>query len=216
MTETAFSKIKRHYFEAFGDLEEENRFLRKLAFFQGGIILFFLIFLFMLAKRTPFVVRVSEVAGAQTVQDLKQNNAPTAHEMIGFAKRFTARYTGYNSYTLKRDMAEALNQMTGRFQKEARRKIVDSGFLDKVIQAGIDTQVEFKEAKVERDSGEAAVLSLVGVRRVSKYGAADFNQQILFRADLVLKKVSRTESVPEGVLVDQYTEILLNDLTERK
>lgn len=216
MTRTPFPQIKRRYFEAFGDLEEEIRFLRKLAFFFLGTIFVLFFFLFVLAKRPPVVIRVSEVAGAEAIRDLVRNNAPTAHEMIGFAKRFTSRYTGYNSYTMKRDMTEALNQMTSRFQKEAEKKLVDSGFLAKVAQAGIDTQIEFKEGRVERDSEEAVVVSLVGVRRITKYGAADFSQETLFRADLVLKKVRRTETVPEGLLVEQYTELLLNELTERK
>ncbi len=216
MMESAYSKIKRRYFEAFGDIEEENRFLRKLTFSMAALILIFLFFVFGLSKRPPVVIRVTEVRGAEVIRDLKTNNLATSHEMIGFAKRFAARYTAYNSYTIKRDMAEAFNQMTGRFQKGARRKMIDSGFLDKVTQAGIDTKLEFKEAKMERDSEHAAVISLVGVRRVFKYGSEDFIQEVLFKADLVLKKVDRTESVPDGVLVDQYTEILLNDLTERK
>lgn len=216
MTETPFSKIKRRYFEAFGDLEEEIRFLRKLGFFLSGTILLLLFFLFVLAKRPPVVIRVSEVEGAQAIQDLKENNAPTAHEMIGFAKRFTARYTGYNSYTVSRDVAEAFNQMTSRFQKESQKKLLDSGFLAKVAQAGIDTEIEFKEGKVERDSEDHAVVSLVGVRRISKYGTQDLSQEVLFRADLVLKKVPRQAQVPEGLLVEEYREILLNELTERK
>lgn len=216
MSQTPFSKIKRRYFEAFGDLEEEIRFLRKLSFFLAGAILLAIFFLFSLAKRPPVVIRVSEVGGAEAIRDLRTHNAPTAHEMIGFAKRFTARYTGMNSYTVKRDMTEALNQMSTRFQKEAQKKLIDSGFLAKVTQAGIDTQVEFREGRLERDSDEASVVSLVGVRRVTKYGSQDQGQGALFRADLVLKKVPRSETVPEGLLVEEYRELLLNELTERK
>ena len=215
MSDTAISKIKRRYFEAFGDLEEENRFLKKLNFVKDGTIVLLIVFVFLLAKRVPVVIRVSDVAGAEAIRDLRENNAPTAYEMIGFAKRFVTNYTGYNSYTVKRDMAKALNQMSGRFQKEAKKKLIDSGFLEKVKDAGIDTQIEFKESRVERNSQDAAVISLVGVRRVSKYGA-DRSEETLFRTDLVLKKIPRTENVAEGMLVDQYGEILLNDLTERK
>ncbi len=216
MTEKIFSKIKRRYFEAFGDLEEEIKFLRKLSLIFLSFIFLLLIFLFIFAKKPPVVIRVSEVEGARPIESLKENNAPSEHEMIGFAKRFIRRYTGYNSYTISRDMAEAMNQMTYRFQKQAQKKLIDSGFLEKIAQAEIDTELEFKEARLERDSNEAAVLSLVGVRRVSKYGAGDFNQEVLFRADLVLKKVERRETIPEGLLVEEYREILLNELTERK
>ena len=211
-----FSKIKRKYFEVFGDLEEEIRFLRKLAIIFTGIFFVLLVVLFFTAKKAPVVIRVSEVSGAQTINDLKQNNAPTPPEMIGFAKRFTVRYTGYNSYTASRDLSEAFNLMTEHFQKEAQKKIVDSGLLAKIAEADIDTQIEFKEEKLERDSEDVAVVSLIGVRQIKKYGVDNFSQQSLFRADLVLKKVSRSKEVPEGLLIEEYREILMNELSERK
>ena len=59
-------------------------------------------------------------------------------------------------------------------------------------------------------------MSLIGVREIRKYGLDSFNQQSLFRSDLVLKKVSRSKDVPEGLLVEEYREILMNELSERK
>lgn len=208
--------IKRRYFEVFGDLEEEIRFLRRTAFCLAGILLVLICFLFQMAKKPPIVIRVSEVQGAQAIRDLPGNNAPTPQEMIGFSKRFVLRYTGYNSYTVSRDMTEALNQMTSRFQKDTQKKMIDSGFLARIAQAGINTEIEFKESKVERDSEDAGLVSIIGVRRIAKYGLEGLNQDVLFRADLVLKKVSRSNDVPEGLLVEEYREMLLNELTERK
>ncbi len=211
-----FSKVKRRYFEAFGDLEEEIKFLRSFAFVLSGIVFVLLIILFLTAKKPPVVIRVSEVKGAEVLTNLKQNNAPSSYEMIAFAKRFTARYTGYNSYTATRDLSEAFNLMTDRFQKESQKKIVDSGLLQKIKESGIDTQIEFKDQKLERDSEDAAVVSLIGVREIRKYGLDSFNQQSLVRADIVLKKVNRTKDIPEGLLVAEYREILMNELSERK
>jgi hypothetical protein len=211
-----FSKIKRKYFEAFGDLEEEIRFLRRLSFIFSAVVLALLVSLFFVSKKPPVVIRVSEVKGAEVINDLKQNNAPITYEMIGFAKRFTLRYTGYNSYTVTRDLSESFNMMTERFQKEAQKKIVDSGLLTKAKESGIDTQIEFKEEKLERDSDDVAVISLIGVREIKKYGVNNFNQRSLFRSDLVLKKVNRSRNVPEGLLVEEYREILMNELPERK
>ena len=216
MITNPFSKMKREYFEAFGDLEEEIRFLRKLAFIFSSVIFVLLLSLFFAQKKPPVVIRVSDVKGSEVIQDLKQNNAPTPYEMINFAKRFTVRYTGFNSYTATRDITEAFNMMTDHFQKEAQKKMVDSGLLRKIEESGIDTKIEFKEEKLERDSPEAAVISLIGVREITKYGAANFSSRLLFRADLVLKKLSRSRTVPEGLLVEEYREILMNELSERK
>lgn len=211
-----FSKIKRRYFEAFGDLEEEIDFLRRLAFIFAGTVALLLVILFAVSRKPPVVIRVSDVRGAEVVSDLKENNAPSSYEMISFARRFTARYTGYNSYTVTRDISEAFNMMTTRFQKEAQKKIIDSGLLAKIRDSGIDARIEFKEDKLERDSPDAAVISLVGFREIKKYGTDNFGHRALFRADIVLKKVNRSRNIPEGILVEQYREILMNEFSERK
>lgn len=216
MTEEPFSNIKRKYFEVFGDLEKEISFLRTLTLAFTGLLLAAVFFLFLAAKKTPVVIRVTEVAGAEVIKDLQSINEATPYEMIGFAKRFTARYTGHNSYTVSRDLTESFNYMTRRFQKSAQKNLIDSGILTKLVQAGIDTQIDFKEAKVERNSQDAGIVSLVGVRRVTKYEDPGFNQDFLFRAEIVLKKVSRSEKVPEGLLIEEYREILINELSERR
>jgi hypothetical protein len=208
--------MKRKYFEAFGDLEEEIRFLRKLLFSLAAALSLFSLILILLSKRAPLVIRVDQVKGAQVIEDLRLNNEPAPYEMIAFGKRFAARYTGYNSYTVARDLTEAMNQMSSSFQKEAKKKILDSGLISKIAEARIHTELEFKEERLERDSKEVALVSLVGVRRISRYGDERVHEEHLFRADLVLKKTPRSKDVPEGLLVDEYREIVLNDLTERK
>jgi hypothetical protein len=216
MNESNLSKIKRRYFEVFGDLEMEISHLRKITLALIGTVFALLCFLVVVAKKPPVVIRVSEVKGAETIQDLRSNNAVTEYEILGFAKRFTARYTGYNSYTVSRDFTEALNQMTRTFQKEATKRILDTGLLSKVAEAGIDTLVEFKEARIEKETREYVAVWLVGVRRIRKYDVQAAAQETLFRSDLVLKNVPRSSSTPEGLLVEKYQEILLNDITERR
>ncbi|MBI4970240.1 MAG: hypothetical protein HZC17_00150, partial [Candidatus Omnitrophica bacterium] len=103
--ENIFPEIKRRYFEVFGDLEKEISFLRKLVFILTAIVILELVFLFFVSQKPPVVIRVDRVAGAQVIEDLKINNAPTSFEIISFAKRFTHRYTAYNSYTLSKDLA---------------------------------------------------------------------------------------------------------------
>jgi len=208
------TKIKRRYFEVFGDLEKEINFLRKTNLLLSFIILLMLGSVIYLGAKPPVVIRVSRVEGAKTIQDLHTNNLPEGYEMVGFAKRFTISYTAFNSYTYTRDFAEAFNLMTARFQKEAR-KAMDPALIDKLKDVGINTEIQFKEAKLERDSDEAGIVSLVGVRHVTKYAENVPPQEILFRADLVLKKVRRTLTTPEGLLVEAYHEITLNDVTRK-
>ncbi len=210
-----FPEIKRHYFEVFGDLEKEIKFLRKLAFVLLFIVILELVFLFNASKKPPVVIRVDKVAGAEAIEDLKHNNEPTSFEMVSFAKRFAVRYTAYNSYTLSKDLAEAFNQMSASLQKKAQKELIASGLIQKIKDAGIDTKIEFKEEHLERETEKEALVSLVGVREITRYGYPN-REQVLFRADFVLKKVPRSREVPEGLLVEEYRETVLNEVKERK
>ena len=206
----------RRYYEVFGDLEAQAEFLKVTTFVLLVLLLLALVGAFAIAKKPPVVIRVTEVGEAQAIRDLKANNAPTAPEILYFSRSFVKRYTEYNSYTLARDMAEAMNQMTGRYQGIAKRDLVESGILARVKEAGLNAQIEFKEEKIERETEEHVLVSLIGVRTLTSYKNPDYRESNLFKAELVLKNFPRSLEVPSGLLVEDYREILLNKLQEQK
>ncbi len=206
----------RKYFEVFGDIEAENHFLKLLMMLLTGILSLALIGAFILTNRPPVVIRVSEVGKAEAVGNLQVNNAPTEPEIIYFSKTFVRRFSEYNAYTLSRDMSEAMNVMTAQYQKTARRELVESGVLARVKEAGLNSQIEFKEEKIERETPEYAVVSLIGVRTLLSFTNKDFRESNLFKSEIVLRKHSRSSSVPSGLLVEDYREIILNKLEGAK
>lgn len=208
------SKIKRRYYEAYGDLEKENSFLKKLTLGFVLILLLEMTFIFYLGKKEPVVIWADE-AGYQVITNLVSHNEPREFEIVNFAKQFTKHYTAYNSYTVSKDLEEAFNHMTASFQKKAERELVASGLIQKIEAAKIDTEIEFKEEYLDRNSKNASVVSLVGVRKITRYGSPE-REQILFRADLVLKKVQRSRDLPEGLLIQEYRETILNQVNERR
>ena len=106
--------------------------------------------------------------------------------------------------------------MSARYQEIAERDLIDSGFLAKFEGTGLYTRIEFKEEKLERETDEFAFVSLVGVRTLLNYNDPDYRESSLFKAELVLKKVRRSRSVPSGLLVENYKEIILNKLEESR
>lgn len=207
-------KMNRKYYEVFGDLEAQAEFL-KLTSLALLVLLFFTLFgAFLLAKRPPVVIRVDQVGKAEPIRDLDLHNAPTEPEILYFSKDFVKRYAEYNAYTLARDMAEAMNQMTARYQKVAERELVESGLLAKVEEAGLHARIEFKEEAIERETPEYLRVSLIGVRTIMSYKNSDYRESSLFKSELVLKKFPRSKAIPWGLLVEQYREILLNKLEE--
>ena len=214
--QTKLENLGRRYYEVFGDLEAQLEFL-KLASLVLLCLLFFAIFgAFVLAKRPPVVIRVDEVGKAEAISDIAAHNAPSKPEILYFARTFVKRYAEYNAYTVSRDMAEAWNLMSARFQSAAKRNLIESGILARIEEAKLCATLEFKEEKIERETPEHVLVSLVWVRTLKSYKDPDYREASLLKSELVLKKVSRSLPAPSGLLVEDYKEILLNRLEDNK
>ena len=214
--QTKLENLGRRYYEVVGDLEAQLEFL-KLASLVLLCLLFFAIFgAFVLAKRPPVVIRVDEVGKAEAISDLATHNAPSKPEILYFARTFVKRYAEYNAYTVSRDMAEAWNLMSARFQSAAKRNLIESGILARIEEAKLCAALEFKEEKIERETPEHVLVSLVWVRTLKSYKDPDYREASLLKSELVLKKVSRSLPAPSGLLVEDYKEILLNRLEDSK
>ena len=214
--QTKLENLGRRYYEVFGDLESQLEFL-KLASLVLLSLLFFAIFgAFVLAKRPPVVIRVDEAGKAEAISDLAAHNAPSGPEILYFARTFVKRYAEYNAYTVSRDMAEAWNLMSARFQSAAKRNLIESGILAKIEEAKLSAALEFKEEKIERETQEHVLVSLVWVRTLKSYKDPDYREASLLKSELVLKKIPRSLPAPSGLLVEDYKEILLNRLEDNK
>ena len=214
--QTKLENLGRRYYEVFGDLESQLEFL-KLASLVLLCLLFFAIFgAFVLAKRPPVVIRVEEVGKAEAISDIASHNSPSKPEILYFARTFVKRYAEYNAYTVSRDMAEAWNLMSARFQTAAKRNLIESGILARIEEAKLSAALEFKEEKIERETPEHVLVSLVWVRTLKSYKDPGYRESSLLKSELVLKKVSRSVSAPSGLLVEDYKEILLNRLEDNK
>ncbi len=209
-------KMRRRYYEVFGDLEAQSEFLKLTSLVLLALLSFSLFGAFALAKRPPVVIRVSEVGKAEVIRDIAANNATSEPEILYFAKSFAKRYAEYNAYTVARDMAAAMNMMTAKYQKAAQQQLVESGLLARVKEAGLNAAIEFKEEKLERQTPEYALVSLIGVRKLTSYKNPDFQETSLFKAEIVLKKYPRSMDLPTGLLVEEYREIILNKLEATK
>lgn len=209
-------KMNRRFYEVFGDLEAQAEFLKFTTLFLLILLLFSMLGAFILAKRPPVVIRVSEVGKAEAVRDINTSNMPEPPEILYFAKAFIKRYSEYNSYTLARDLAEAMNMMTPKYQKTARRDLMESGFLAKVKEAELNVLIEVKEEKIDRDTQDHSIVSLVGVKLITSYKNPDYRESNLFKATLVLAKAPRSLETPTGLLVENYSEMILNKLEEAK
>ena len=214
--QTKLENLGRRYYEVFGDLESQLEFQKLASLVLLGLLFFAIFGAFVLAKRPPVVIRVDEVGKAEAISDMAAHNAPSTLEILYFARTFVKRYAEYNAYTVSRDMAEAWNLMSARFQTAAKRNLIESGILARIEEAKLSAALEFKEEKIERETPEHVLVSLVWVRTIKSYKDPGYREASLLKSELVLKKVSRSLPAPSGLLVEDYKEILLNRLEDNK
>ncbi len=204
--------IKRRYFEIWGDLEAQNntlKFILSVCFVLLGVAL---CIISVTSLKPPVVIRVSDIGKAEAVTDYPVNNSVSRPELLFFAKLFVKKFTAYNSYTISSDMADAFGLMTARFQREARKEVLDSHLVSKISESGVNTDIEIREVKIEREDESHTVLSLIGLRTIMNYQNRAFKEESLFKGELALKKVPRTMASPQGLLVEEYREILVKQI----
>lgn len=204
--------VKRKYFEVWGDLEAQNNTLKVLLLSMTGLLLMSLFVVYMVTIKPPVVIRVGDVGKAEAVSSYKVNNAITEPELFYFTKLFVQKFTEYNSYTIATDIAEAFNMMSANYQKIAKKEVLDSNLISKISQASINTKMEVREIKLEREDFNYAVLSLLGLRTIQSYQNRDLKEESLFKGDIILKKVPRTMDCPQGLLVEEYREVLVKKI----
>jgi len=206
--------VKRKYFEVWGDLEAQNNTLKTLVLLMAGLLLVSMAVIYMASVKPPVVIRVNDVGKAEAIGNYTVNNAATEPELFYFTKVFVKKFTEYNSYTITSDIAEAFNMMSANYQKVARKEVLDSNLVAKISQSSINTRMEVREIKLEREDVNYAVLSLLGLRTIQSYQNRDLKEESLFKGDIILKKVPRTMDCPQGLLVEEYREVLVKKIEQ--
>ena len=204
--------MKRKYHEVWGDLEAQNNTLKLILFGLLLALIVFLILSFIGSRKPPVVIRVNDIGKAEAVSEFPVNNAVSKPELFYFTKLFIEKFTAYNSYTLSTDLSEAFSLMTKNYQRIAKKEIIDSKLVSQIEQASLHAEVQVRDIKLEREDTKYAVLSFIGLRTILSYVDRNFKEESLFKGDIILKKVNRSMANPHALLVEEYREVLVQEL----
>lgn len=156
-------------------------------------------------RKPPIVIRVDDVGNAVPINDLPTNNEPSDVEITAFAKDFLRAYLELNSLTIQKDLARALNMMTKKYQAAHLRELKAENFLQKIIKANIQTQLELKQIAITSKSSDRAYLDIRAITSTTPLEdphATPTRHGLIAKLTLVL--VPRTERTPNGLLVEDY------------
>ncbi|MCC6811251.1 MAG: hypothetical protein IT381_27725 [Deltaproteobacteria bacterium] len=154
-----------------------------------------------LAGRPADVVLVDKLGKATFFVEAANQTSPQDFEAEDFARRWAESFLSLDSVTAKDDLARALSQAHTDLQAKLRAQLVDSGVLDKVRDAYVRSTVHFDRVAISERAEDRFAVQLEGQRTLMAMGAQQKTITEPVKLELLLAKVPRTKSTPNGLIV---------------
>ncbi len=207
------------YYEHDGMLRAYANRSMVLAMVFGAIALSSLAFAVYVRLQPPTVIRVDSegdatvVAGTPVPGHSRGLNfvasaaeaAPTDVEAKAVVRRFLDRYLNLTPATVDRQMADALNMMTGNFKALVLGRLREDDTINKIQDDHIVTNFTIRTIAVVQ--GSPLTFTAFGVKEIHRLkNNQETTDQIVGRYNVRLALDRRTEYNPSGLLVADYWE----------
>lgn len=202
------SKIKRKYYEVFGDYVARVNFQQTLIIILVCIIIFLIVLLAQAMKKTPIVIRVDNLGQTEAFENVKSYQNITKPELVNFTNNFIMYYTSHNFYSIKDDFKHAGKMMTESMFNRTNSLVISNNVIDNVIAKQLRTETEITHINVLKDTPDFIAVKVKGTRFITSYKTLDYKAEESFDIELSIKKVKRTMDAPYGLLVDNFNEEL--------
>jgi hypothetical protein len=207
------------YYEHDGMLRAYANRAMALAMVFGVIALSSFAFAVYVRLQPPTVIRVDSQGEATVVGGTPlpghtrgltflasaAESGPTEVEAKAVVRRFLERYLNYTPATVDRQMADALNMMTGNFKALALARLREDDTLNKIQDDHIVTNFTIRTITAVQDS--PLTFTAFGVKEIHRLkNKQETTDQIVGRYNVRLAVDRRTEYNPSGLLVADYWE----------
>jgi len=167
----------------------------------------------------PTVVRVDEAGNATVVGGTPAGgmsrgltflasaaeSGPSEVEAKSVVRRFLTHYLTYTPAAVDREMADALNMMTGNFKSLVMNRLRDDDTLNKISDDHIISN--FTIRTIDAVKGTPLTYTAFGVKEIHRLkNKQETTDQIVGRYNVRLVVERRTEYNPSGLLVADYWE----------
>jgi type IV secretory pathway TrbF-like protein len=207
------------YYEHDGMLRAYANRAMALAMVFGVIALSSFAFAVYVRLQPPTVIRVdgegqATVVGGTPVPSHTRGltflastaeSGPTEVEAKAVVRRFLDRYLNYTPATVDRQMADALNMMTGNFKALVLARLREDDTINKIEDDHIITNFTIRTITVVQ--GSPLTFTAFGVKEIHRLkNKQETTDQIVGRYNVRLALDRRTEFNPSGLLVADYWE----------
>lgn len=221
----AAQRDSRSYYEVFGDtVTLLNTF--KIVTVMLALIILFQAFLILKAhEKPPIVIPVDSLGRARAVEDYETSDKRDEIQIQAFVREFVEAYTAWDSKFAEKNFAKALNFMHSEFQRRSQQELMRAdpqdpefgNLLEKLKAQKIYSKLEIQDIRIEKDSPAWVKVWAAGIRRVFSYLDGGYPPaETIFNAYITIAKVPRTKTEPYGLLVYDYREHLVKDISFRE
>lgn len=198
----------RRYFEVFGDALNENAFLKNLIVLLAGMVIFLIVVVAKVLNRPPLIIRVDELQKPTVISEWEGQTAVTSPEIRNFTRIFLKGFLSWDIYTYDDNFKSVFTMMTPLAQKKLNSYLEEKGVVEQINKERLKTTLTISEIAVVEDTQSVVVIKAKGTRVLRSYDKPEMQQEIIFEDTLTLRKVSRTNNTPWGLLLDDWSESL--------
>ena len=199
------------YYEVWGESLRVIAVYRTAATALAGVTLVLAVLLARAVERPPLVVRVDSLGRAEAVTDLRREDAVTAPEIHNFATVFTELYHGFDYYSYVETFRRAFRMMTPELQQRQQAHLNTAGILAEIAESRLKSAPVIARVEIVKDTRDAVQVKVKGYRTVTSYLDERYRREIVYEAELVMRKVKRTFKTPWGLLLDHYRETVFKE-----
>jgi len=153
----------------------------------------------------PISAATFSLSGNASSADDPTSVAPTDLEGRAVVRQFLSRYLAYTPDSVDRNLAEALNMMTGNLRVYSMNRLRDDDTVGKIKNDHVIS--DFAIRSIEHVKGTPWTYTVFGVKEVHRVkNATEATDQIVGQYNVRLVETVRSETNPSGLLVAEYGE----------
>jgi hypothetical protein len=202
---------KRLFNEIWGSLKLENLGYKILAgaMFLVALSALALSYYVYSINRVPLVIRVNEAGKAQVLKMTAFKHPAGKGEIYYFAKSFLREMVGFNSFTVRTQIARALNKMSPSYAKYINLTIKRTKYIKNAVAADVQFQLTIKKLEIRNQTKHHIVLRAILTVNIIANQTSKIEQTENYMDRIILKRIKRSVNFPFGLEVVNFTETKL-------
>ena len=202
---------KQLFNEIWGSLKLENLGYKILAgamflVTAGALILSYYVYSL---NRVPIVIRVNKAGNAQVLRRTAFSDHTGKGEIYYFTKSFLREMTGFNSFTVRTQIARALNKMSPSYASYMDGYIVRTKYIKNAVKADVDFRLKIKKMEIRNQTAHHVILRVIADIDVISNKTSKIVESYSYMDKLILKRIPRSADYPFGLEVVNFVETKL-------